>query len=1060
MTIRSFGLSVAAGLLGGLAGAGELPAPRHLWTFDKLGWDSRKAVDLGSDDNGFELNVPGRIVPGHGTDGSDALAVDADRRNTCRAKPLDYGAFTLDLRFRLSDAPDGKTAQGLWGYCAGPSDKGSISVLLTADGRLNVVAGSVFSAASEPLGLTDDVLHSLRLAVTSGGQLAVWMDGWQVIAKAGAPSFASLEKGRGSDGFPVLSVGCVLPTLPGVPPSVPMTGVLDDIAVYDVALGAPPPAAVRTNYANVPTPEYKSQSAARAEVLLLNAGGKGSTDRFRILDHEEGVLGQMKTADEKFVRAAASATFALSDVSLEVVFDCPVPPGLKPNVAKDVWSGDRVEFFIRPKADDRGFILYAVNAGGLCEVHRFKAPGSRMSGWKSKVVANVEKGASGYRVELTIPRDEVFVAPLQAGDAFGVNFVRHGPTAGGDSPWAVAGGSFSDGSIVMGTAIWGGAKEFFKRRIVATAKRAVEACVDAEGRKRAHDVCKLVANAVTEHAGEADSFGALEQMLSDLERALVQIANGGRPLLFYRPADVWGSAVAPDLSSRPLEVLRVKAPRNVRTITAFAAANLRDAEFLGQLKMQDRSSGLQCADRYFPLPADAIAKRFTLRRGFPVWDRNGHKIYDPVEELPNGTVVRLAPGEVAPLYLELDTHGLAAGRYYTRLYAKRAAPGYRNESIAVEVEVVDADLDAVKADKAGYSHFGVAFRKARRPCPNIIRKMAERGYTFILCEDYDWLPRCDEKGVWQEPDYGMLDRLVDAWFKGGLDPSQAKLWIYLGVDDTKMSWTGFRDAKGRRVPFGTELWDAGLRFMVESVCRHVKSRFGIGRDRIWWYPVDEPNGEVDDPTFKSRIAQALHAAKVIKSVDPANLTMTDPLPDFLASPGIEKAMPRLAEVYDAIQLYRPYVTEKTKALVKASGVRQLWSYSIIGKDTPALKYRMDFWRNMADGYREIATFWHMDETAGGDAFDSTDCGAPGLYMDYATLYADYDNDDFLLSRRQLATDQAAEECRLILFLRRKFANDPTRLASIEDIVRKAVGTGTMAALDEAYVRLLDEARKR
>ena len=64
-------------------------------------------------------------------------------------------------------------------------------------------------------------------------------------------------------------------------------------------------------------------------------------------------------------------------------------------------------------------------------------------------------------------------------------------------------------------------------------------------------------------------------------------------------------------------------------------------------------------------------------------------------------------------------------------------------------------------------------------------------------------------------------------------------------------------------------------------------------------------------------------------------------------------------------------------------------------------YRRDHWENMRDGYREIATFWHMTEAAG-SPFDSNDFTTPGRYDDYASLYVDFANDSALLSRRQLA----------------------------------------------------------
>ena len=108
---------------------------------------------------------------------------------------------------------------------------------------------------------------------------------------------------------------------------------------------------------------------------------------------------------------------------------------------------------------------------------------------------------------------------------------------------------------------------------------------------------------------------------------------------------------------------------------------------------------------------------------------------------------------------------------------------------------------------------------------------------------------------------------------------------------------------------------------------------------------------------------------------------------------------------------------------------------------------------MRDGFREIAAWWHMDETSGGDGFDSTDGGK--VTTDYATLYVDFDHDSSLLSRRQLAADQAFEDARLILFLRKQFAGDKVKLDAVDAIVKSAADTGTMKAVDAARKKLLD-----
>ena len=202
------------------------------------------------------------------------------------------------------------------------------------------------------------------------------------------------------------------------------------------------------------------------------------------------------------------------------------------------------------------------------------------------------------------------------------------------------------------------------------------------------------------------------------------------------------------------------------------------------------------------------------------------------------------------------------------------------------------------------------------------------------------------------------------------------------------------------------------------------------------------------------MSRAYHAAKEIKEEDVANLTMTDPLPVFLESKAIDAALPRLAEVYDVIELYRPKVTAEKKRLVAAQNLKEVWTYSILTKENRPVTYRRDYWENMRDGYREIATFWHMT-VAAGSPFDSNDFTKPGRYDDYASLYVDFANDAVLLSRRQLAADMGYEDVRLVMWLREKFREDMPKLAKVDAMVKEAADAGTMSAMDAARNGLLD-----
>ena len=52
------------------------------------------------------------------------------------------------------------------------------------------------------------------------------------------------------------------------------------------------------------------------------------------------------------------------------------------------------------------------------------------------------------------------------------------------------------------------------------------------------------------------------------------------------------------------------------------------------------------------------------------------------------------------------------------------------------------------------------------------------------------------------------------------------------------------------------------------------------------------------------------------------------------------------------------------------------------------------------------------------------------------------------------SDMGYEEARLVLWLRKRFKDDPEVLEGVESIVRQAADTGTMAAMDSARDKLL------
>ena len=1019
-----------------LVAVGAEVAPAHFWNFDKLEWNSRQAVDLGTAQTQWELR--GRIATGQGAGGSDALRADADGAGEIVRCPLPWAAFTFDCSLRFATEPTGR--RPVFRYGSSGDDKDAFVVAFDG-GRLAVRAAG-FAADSQPLALVDGVRYALRVAVADDGRLRAWLDGRLVLEQAGAPALAPFAGGRSADGYPALAFG-------GVRGKANLDGVMDDIALYDTALGAPEKAAVVGDYSKIPQPEFRAVPAADGpEALVFDASGKARTGKFHVAAvMDANVFGQMNEAARRYVDGAATAEMTVADGRLAIVVDCPVPAGETVQVQQDLWTGDYVEVDVKPSANDLRSICYCVNVNGRSSCSEF---GGKRPGWSHHAQMKHEMTATGYRVTIAAPLSDLFDRPLQPGDTFGVNFIRAGRTCGGKSSWATTGGLYNDSEYAYGTAIVGGAAAFFRRRLAAVRARAEKATDDAAGRAAIDAACRPVEAAIAAHAGDAAAFASLEKMFVALDQTFLAISLKGRPMLVYLSDEAWANTPEPTLGTPPLELIRIRTPRNFRSVRTFSVANFRAGVFTGQVKFFDRFDSFYRTGARVARPKRQIARKFTLRRAVETYGKDGRPLYDPLVELPFGSLVEVAPGKVASLFAELDTHGVEPGRYYGLLLVKSVTPGFGDVRVGVEVTVTDDDPDTVPSDKFTWTHLATSFGAGGSPvdpATNCVRQMVSRGYNVVMFSRIDDIyPTQDANGVWQAPSYEVADRYVDAWLAGGVDPKRLKIMPFIAVERETGLWKGFRDHTGKRVPFGTPAHDEGLRAMVRFLAAHYRAKYGIGKDRIIWVPVDEAHGTFPDPTLKSSAARCLHAGEVIRAEDPANVLYMDPVPPFVDTEAFRQALPHFAEVYDIIDLYRPKLTSAVIKAVQKAGFRHVWTSHISSKESSPASYRNCTWKALRDGFEELVDFWHLDESA---SLSSTGTSHP-----YGSCYLDWDLDQLILSRRQLGADMAAEEGRLVKYLRLKHKDDPAKLAQIAALIAEGAEAGTMAAMDAALEKLL------
>ena len=797
----------------------------------------------------------------------------------------------------------------------------------------------------------------------------------------------------------------------------------------------------------VRVPEYRTVEPGRAgEIMLLKTGERTSTGRFRVSEVMNAkVFGQMDKADDRFVKNAATAELEIRGETLVVDFDCPVPQGMTAQTSREPWNGDRVWLLVRPRLDADEVSVFAAGCGGAYSAHGFRN-GVRDMGWSSASKITVTNASAGFKVHMEIPVRDAFNKIPEPGDVFGVNFERMGRTCGRHSAWAKNGGAFNTSRWVFGTLVVGGAGDYLRKRFAGYAARCRD--VAAKSPAAAAEVRKVagaVKRAIDMHADEPGACAAIDAMFGELDRALVAISLMDSPVLIYDSGDIWGNRPEPQVDTKPMERIVLKAPRNTLRIKAFAVANLTDTDYLGNLKVLAVPGLFYRRTLAKDRPKPTIADAFTLRRG--VWGqlKNGQPNADATVELPFKSLVELGAGKVMPVYLELDTHGLAAGSHRLWLGLESATQGFPGACIPIDVTITDDDLDTVEVHRLVYTHLGESCRNGHRPLANCIRTLVNRGYNDVFISRFDDLyPRLNGQGEWLASDYSDIDRWIDLWIAGGLPTEKMFLRPFIAVERENDSFRGLRDAAGRRVPFASPEYEKGMRFLIASFARHVREKYGIGRERVLWYPVDEANGKLEDAEFKSSLSRCLWMGRLIKAENPKNVIMWNPLPDFMATDEFAKSAPVFAKLFDFVMPYRPTLSPRVIGILRSSGARRVGTYHITGFEAPASAYRKGVWQNLRDGFEPIESYWHLDESG---YFAGAEHG-------YGSCIVDRDYDLIALTRRQLGADMAYQEGRLVVYLKRKFAGDAARIAQIDAIVKAAADDGGMAALDAALEKLL------
>ncbi len=1050
--------TLVAVAIGATAFAAE---PIHKWSFDAMDVAGRRAKDEGVARKKAALVVKD-VRTGQGIGCSAALWVGSGKETQLPYFKIDLKEFTLDMKFRL-DEDVAKKGNALFHY-ANKSGRGSrVLFSITGDRRLRVEFVRVASkdgkrppvewvVQSEPLAVAAGKYHSVRFACDGNGVMSIYYDGGLVARKGECPSFAGiLLDEKPSNYYPLLRIGHNDDWVEK--PSQFFNGCFDDIAIYDVALGAPEIEIPSGDYSEVSNPEYSPASEGSVKIVVLK-GGVGGTGKFEVKDKVGTgfnglLLGAVEKAEERFVKAATSARMSVKDDFVSVKFTCPRAEGTEfCREALSMWRGDLVEFFIRPSLKSADYLHYSVNVDGKTHAEKMMN-GSPASGFKSRFTNSVKDLADGgVEVSMKIPRSEVFAAMPEEGDVFTAQFIREGSTCGGVSSWQSAGSSFHDVNT-FGRIVYGSAGKYFSRRLSAVRSDIASRFVDPKAREAADAAVAPVAEAIAKHADNIAAFPALETMFANLDRALLQVELAGKKSLVYRPSDPWGNLIEADSLTRPLEKVSITVARGTKFWYPLAVANLSDRPCICEVKVVDKPLG-KFGNGIAASTPGGLSEHFRAWECFPVYSQSQKAAWDAFAPLPVNMVLRVAPRGTGFVWLQLDTHGIEPGRHYATLVVKGCAPGFATDVFPVEVDVKDVDISDSHVDRSQYGSY------VRHPDVNggsLVKYLVDRDFNviFMNAPGQKHLRIYNERrrdGTISKGDMTDLDKIIDLHLKFGMEKERVKVWFFLAFD---IGWS----PKNAGKRFSKE-WTEVFKVWLDQLYAHLGEKYGITEDRVILYPYDEPAGDIDDEN--SKMHKVLVAAETIKSINPKARVFYNPLPSTKDADW-RKALKRLDGLCDTLELYRGAITPERVKFVKSLGYKKIWTYSIESKFSHPTGYRRDYWSNLRDGFDGCTVFWHFDSMAGDDPFDPNASSNGKHFSDYGANYTDYGSGSALPSRRQIAADMGFEEARLVKALRDRAEGNPALASRIDEIVKDAADTGNMEAMDAAREALLAIAPK-
>jgi hypothetical protein len=228
---------------------------------------------------------------------------------------------------------------------------------------------------------------------------------------------------------------------------------------------------------------------------------------------------------------------------------------------------------------------------------------------------------------------------------------------------------------------------------------------------------------------------------------------------------------------------------------------------------------------------------------------------------------------------------------------------------------------------------------------------------------------------------------------------------------------GFDRADMKKIKFLDPEWKRRYAIRLKAVIEYLRTRHGVGYDRLMLSTCDEPRGDFDNPSTTAYAA--VKGAEFVKSVDPQLKVTCNPL---------KEDMSKLDLYFKNFDYLVPYIRRLTDGLddrVKADRYRDsgrwISSYIIYVKQNSIHQYRRCQWANLDYGFQGNCAVYGL-VTAAGDQFNSFDSTKKGgSTSDYNAGYRNARTGQITPSRRLESWYQGLVEFKLAKWCEKRIA---------------------------------------